>query len=73
MARVLTVLWIAWLLTLPAVLVFAWWLAEACTASTPDSDCGIVYMLPVGWTLPWVIGVGVMAFGIVVFRRGPRV
>jgi hypothetical protein len=72
MPRRMTAAWVAWLLTLPAVFVFAWVAVERCMATTLDDDCGVVYMLPVGWLLPWAIGVIVLGFGIVVFWRRPR-
>jgi hypothetical protein len=44
---------------------------ERCIATTPTEECGIVYMLPVGWLLPWAIGVIVLVFGIAAFWRRP--
>jgi hypothetical protein len=52
----LTALWVAWLLTLTAVFVFAWVAAERC----------------MGWLLPWIIGIIVLGVGVAVFRRRPR-
>jgi hypothetical protein len=72
MPRALIVVFIAWVLTLPAVFVVAWLNVQACLASTPEDDCSIVYLVPAGWLLPWVIGVGVLAFGLAVFSRRPR-
>lgn len=72
MPRLLSVVWVVWLATLPAVAAFAWVSVEACMASTPGDDCGIVYMIPAAWLVPWLIGVAVLALGTVLFRRHPR-
>jgi hypothetical protein len=71
MPRKLTALLVAWLLTVPVGFALAWVSVERCIATTPTEECGIVYMLPVGWLLPWAIGVIVLVFGIAAFWRRP--
>lgn len=60
--------WIVWLGTMPALIVFSWAAVERCMATTPDDDCGAVYMLVAGWLLPWAIGIGLLAFATILFR-----
>lgn len=72
MSRIHRAAWVVWLLTLPAVFAFAWVAVESCMATTPGGDCGIVYMLPAGWLVPWAIGVVLLAMATVIFRPHPR-
>lgn len=68
MVRLLRVVGILWLLTLPALAALAWVSVDRCMASTPYDDCGIVWMIPAAWFVPWLIGIGVLAFAALAFR-----
>jgi hypothetical protein len=70
MRRVLRWVLFLWSITLPVVLVAAWVLVERCMATTPEDDCGIVYMLPAAWLVPWLIGLAVLALGLVIAGTG---
>jgi hypothetical protein len=60
--------WIAWLSTMPALMLLMWLAMERCMATTPEDDCGVVFMLPAGWLLPWAIGLGLLALATFLFR-----
>jgi len=62
--------WIIWLLTLPVLAGLVWIGVERCLASTPGDDCGIAWMVFLGWLVPWSIGIVVLAtFSFVAFRQ----
>jgi hypothetical protein len=64
--------WIVWLLTVPVMAGAIWFGTEQCLASTPDEECGIVWMLFFGWLVPWTFGIAVLAAFSLLANRGRR-
>lgn len=69
MSRHLAGAWIVWLLTLPTVAGFAALTVTDCMATTPGDDCGIVWILPLQFTVLYVIGIAVLSIVTVLERR----
>lgn len=68
-ARMRRVGWILWLLTLPGVAVWTWFEVDRCATQPVYDDCGIAWIVPLGWLAPWAIGIGLLALATLVSRR----
>ncbi len=60
---------VAWLLSAPGTWLAAWAFERHCSSTTPGDDCGIVYMLPLAYLVPWVVGCLVLGVTLVVLER----
>lgn len=64
--------WVVWLLTLPGVATWTWFGIEQCKSQPIHDDCELAWVLPLGWLVPWVIGIVLLAVsGFVANRRTP--
>lgn len=61
--------WIVWLLTLPGVVAWAWFGIGQCNAQPVHDDCELAWILPLGWLVPWAIGIGLLALATFVGTR----